>query len=102
MLEGGVLAAQGALGPLSAGPGETETVLVGPLPRLEGEAVLDVSLRTRSDSSWSLAGHEVAWEQFVLPGSSPAEERAGHEEGAGHEAPLAAPRNPRASWPRPR
>jgi beta-galactosidase/beta-glucuronidase len=67
LLDGGVLAAQGALGPLSAGPGETETVLVGPLPGLEGEAVLDVSLRTRSDSSWSSAGHEVAWEQFVLP-----------------------------------
>jgi evolved beta-galactosidase subunit alpha len=87
LLEGGLLAAQGALGPLSAGPGETETVLVGPLPRLEGEAVLDVSLRTRSDSSWSLAGHEVAWEQFVLPSPPP------DEEGADREAPRAALRN---------
>ena len=50
LLDDGVLAAQGALGSFSAGPGETETVLVGPLPRLEGEAVLEVSLRTRSDS----------------------------------------------------
>ncbi len=67
LLDDGVLAAQGALGPLSAGPGETETLLAGPFPPLEGEAVLEVSVRTRSDSSWSPAGHEVAWAQFVLP-----------------------------------
>ena len=96
LLEGGVLAAQGALGPLSAGPGETETILVGPLPLLEGEAVLDVSLRTRSDSSWSLAGHEVAWEQFVLPASRPDEERADHE------APLAVPLHRGSQGPAPR
>jgi beta-galactosidase/beta-glucuronidase len=86
LLDGGVLAAQGTLGPLSAGPGETETVLVGPLPRLEGEAVLEVSLRTRSDTPWSPAGHEVAWEQFVLP-------VALRQEGEGDDKgrPLAAP-----------
>jgi beta-galactosidase/evolved beta-galactosidase subunit alpha len=94
LLDGGVPAAQGALGPLSAGPGETETVLVGPLPGLEGEAVLDVSLRTRSDSSWSPAGHEVAWEQFVLP-SAPRPE----EEGADQERRLAAPLLRRAQVP---
>ena len=94
LLDGGVPAAQGALGPLSAGPGETETVLVGPLPGLGGEAVLDVSLRTRSDSSWSPAGHEVAWEQFVLP-SAPRPE----EEGADQERRLAAPLLRRAQVP---
>jgi beta-galactosidase/evolved beta-galactosidase subunit alpha len=97
LLDGGVLAAQGILGPLSAGPGETETVLVGPLPRLEGEAVLEVSLRTRLDSPWSPAGHEVAWEQFVLPAAPP-----GEEGGADHVAPSAAPPNRSTQWPAPR
>jgi beta-galactosidase/evolved beta-galactosidase subunit alpha len=97
LLDGGVLAAQGILGPLSAGPGETETVLVGPLPRLEGEAVLEVSLRTRLDSPWSPAGHEVAWEQFVLPAAPP-----GEEGGADHVAPSAAPPHRSTQWPAPR
>jgi beta-galactosidase/evolved beta-galactosidase subunit alpha len=97
LLDGGVLAAQGILGPLSAGPGETETVLVGPLPRLEGEAVLEVSLRTRLDSPWSPAGHEVAWEQFVLPAAPP-----GEEGGADHVAPSSAPPHRSTQWPAPR
>jgi beta-galactosidase/evolved beta-galactosidase subunit alpha len=80
LLDDGVLAGQGALGPLSAGPGESETILVGPFPPLQGEAVLEVSLCTRSDSSWSPAGHEVAWAQFVLPTAPQPEEE--QEEGA--------------------
>ena len=70
LLADGVLAAGGDLGPLSAGPGSSQTVMVGPVPGVKGEAVLDVSLRARSDSAWAPGGHEVAWAQFVLtPGS---------------------------------
>ena len=67
LLEDGLLAAEGDLGPLSAGPGSAQTVMAGPLPATAGEAVLDISLQARSASSWAPAGHEVAWAQFVLP-----------------------------------
>jgi beta-galactosidase/beta-glucuronidase len=74
LLEDGVPVAGGALAPLSAGPGETEVVEAGPLPAVRGEAVLDVSLRLAAGTPWAPAGHEVAWEQFVLPaGGTPAE-----------------------------
>lgn len=69
LLDDGVLAAAGPLGAPSAGPGDTETVLTGPLPAVRGEAVLDISLRTRAANLWAPAGHEVAWAQFVLPSS---------------------------------
>ncbi len=77
LLEDGVLAGEGHLGLLSAGPGSAQTVLAGPLPAVGGEAVLDVSLRARGATSWAAAGHEVAWAQFVLPA------RAAEEDGSG-------------------
>ena len=40
LLDDGVPVAAGPLGPLSAGPGETEPVAAGPLPPALGEAVL--------------------------------------------------------------
>ena len=67
LLDNGVPVAAGSLSTLTAGPGEKETVLAGPLPPVRGEAVLEVSLRARAASSWAPAGHEVAWAQFVLP-----------------------------------
>ena len=73
LLADGVLAAEGDLGLLSAGPGSSQTVMAGPLPAVKGEAVLDVSLRARSASAWAPAGHEVAWAQFVLTPSSGAQ-----------------------------
>jgi beta-galactosidase/evolved beta-galactosidase subunit alpha len=67
LLDDGVPVAAGPLGPLSAGPGETETVVAGPLPLASGEAVLQVSFQARAPVPWAEAGHEVAWAQFVLP-----------------------------------
>ncbi|MDF1576276.1 MAG: glycoside hydrolase family 2 TIM barrel-domain containing protein [Bacteroidales bacterium] len=32
-----------------------------------GEQILLLSLRLKEDSDWADAGHEIAWEQFVLP-----------------------------------
>ena len=66
LLEDGVLVAAGDLGPLSAGAERRETAVAGPLPAVTGEAVLDVSFRTRAACAWAPAGHEVAWAQFVL------------------------------------
>jgi len=66
LLDDGVLVASGVLGKLSAAPGQTERADAGPLPLWRGEAVLEVSLRTRAASRWTAAGHEVAWAQFVL------------------------------------
>ena len=67
LLDDGAVVTGGSLGPLSAGPGETELAQAGPFPAPAGEAVLQVSLRARVPSPWAAAGHEVAWAQFVLP-----------------------------------
>jgi beta-galactosidase/beta-glucuronidase len=89
LFDDGVLAAEGDLGLLSAGPGSTQTALAGPLPAVAGEAVFEVSLRARSASAWAPAGYEVAWEQFVLPADltgSLADQGPGTEEdGVGRE-----------------
>ncbi|WP_219835643.1 glycoside hydrolase family 2 TIM barrel-domain containing protein [Paenibacillus sp. R14(2021)] len=63
----GTVTAQGSLS-VSAAPGETAEVTL-PLPdrTIGGEAVLTVSLLTKEASLWSDAGHEVAFQQFVLP-----------------------------------
>lgn len=66
LFEDGAAVAGGPLGPLSAGPGETEVLGTGPFPAVSGEAVLEISLRTVTASPWAPAGHEVAWEQFAL------------------------------------
>jgi beta-galactosidase len=71
LLDDGVPVAGGGLGPLSAGPGETETLSLGELPKCRGGAVLDVSLRARVAAPWAVAGHEAAWAQFVLPALAP-------------------------------
>lgn len=76
LLEDGLHVAGGALGPLEAGPGESEVVEAGPLPAVRGEPVLDVSLRLAAATPWAPAGHELAWQQFVLSGG-PARPAAG-------------------------
>ena len=79
LLEDGVLVAAGDLGPLSACAGAAQTAVAGPLPVVTGEAVLDVSFRTRAACAWAPAGHEVAWAQFVLgpqPGLEPGDQVA--------------------------
>jgi beta-galactosidase/beta-glucuronidase len=66
LFEDGEVVAGGQLGPLSAGPGEAEVLGAGPLPAFSGEVVLEVSVRTAAAGPWAPAGHEVAWEQFLL------------------------------------
>ncbi len=53
----------------AAEPGETVEIKI-PLPNRSesaSEAVLTVSLLTKEASDWAEAGHETAFEQFVLP-----------------------------------
>lgn len=65
--------AEGAVGPLRAGPGETEEV-VPDIPSPEqlppGEVFVRFSARTREAGPWHPAGYEMAWEQFPLRASS--------------------------------
>lgn len=67
LFDDGVLAARGELPHLTTPAGASEVVEVPPLPAVGGEAVLDLSFRLRVATLWADAGHEVAWEQFVLP-----------------------------------
>ncbi len=70
-LEGdGVLIADGELPPLSARPGESETLALDlPLPR-GTEPMLTVSFTLAEDTGWAKAGHMVARHQFELPKSA--------------------------------
>jgi len=67
-LEGdGELIAEGQLPPLSARPGESETLALD-LPRPTGsEPMLMVSFTLAEDTDWAEAGHLVARHQFELP-----------------------------------
>ncbi|QYR22672.1 DUF4981 domain-containing protein [Paenibacillus sp. sptzw28] len=70
----GVVTDKGSLTAAIA-PGDSQQVTI-PLPVLsgaEGEAVLTVGFFTKQATAWAEAGHEVAFEQFLLP---PAEHRA--------------------------
>lgn len=55
--------------------GEKEFTLA--LPKLEAkpgtEYFLNFSFRLKHETAWAPAGHEVAWDQFALPASTPAE-----------------------------
>ena len=70
-LEGdGVLTAEGELPPLSARPGESETVLLDlPLPR-GTEPILTLTFTLAADTAWAPAGHVIARHQFELPKSA--------------------------------
>ena len=61
----------------AAEPGETVEIKI-PLPNRSesaSEAVLTVSLLTKEASDWAEAGHEMAFEQFVLPQVAEADAR---------------------------
>jgi beta-galactosidase len=71
ILADGEVVASGTVDDLSAGPGETETVALGytlPEPEPGVEHLLNVSLTLKEDWRLIPAGHEVASEQFALPG----------------------------------
>ena len=56
-------------------PAKQSSQVAIPLQLVEeaGEAILLVSFRLKEDLAWAEAGHEIAWEQFVLPGHPAAE-----------------------------
>ncbi|MGG1516341.1 glycoside hydrolase family 2 TIM barrel-domain containing protein [Paenibacillus oryzisoli] len=67
----GVVCAEGNL-TVAVGPLESKEIQLA-LPKLEhsGEAVLTISFVTKKAEKWAEAGHEVAFEQFVLPAAEP-------------------------------
>ena len=72
--------AEGPLPRLSTPPGASETVALD-LPGIEApgaEVLLTVRFRTREDAPLIPAGHEVAWDQFLLrPADAPAHQPGG-------------------------
>ncbi|TXK83708.1 glycoside hydrolase family 2 TIM barrel-domain containing protein [Paenibacillus sp. N3.4] len=61
-------------GQFAVQPGETEIIQLA-LPReaagfSSDELVLTISLQLQADESWASKGHEIAWEQFLLPVST--------------------------------
>ncbi len=76
LAENGKPVGGGSLGKLNLAPGQAQeiTVDLGSAPRIPGaEYILTVSFSLAEDASWAPKGHEVAWDQFVLPGQSPDE-----------------------------
>lgn len=76
--DNGVVAASGALAPVAAPPGERVEVTLPQsivnFKRKPGhEYFLTVRFTTRENLPWASKGHLLAWEQFQLPGSIPAE-----------------------------
>lgn len=54
--------------PVSAGESREIVLPLESLPdESEHEVILEVSFRLKEDEPWAPAGHEVAWEQIVLP-----------------------------------
>jgi len=67
LTEDGHLSAQGVAA-VQAAPGEqAELAIELPKRQGKGEAVLTVSFTLREATSWADAGHELAYEQFILP-----------------------------------
>ncbi len=66
---------QGKLDGLEIGPRD-ERIITVPFkaiaPEPGSEYFLDLSFRLRDERPWGPRGHEVAWEQFLLPVSAPA------------------------------
>ncbi|MEZ5070833.1 MAG: glycoside hydrolase family 2 TIM barrel-domain containing protein [Bacteroidales bacterium] len=58
------------------------------LPAVPGKTVhLELSCRMRENAPWAAAGHEIAWEQFLVQeGGSPSEETAGSAPSVSEEA----------------
>lgn len=72
---GGKSIASGSLPELDLPP-RTEKEYTIPLPRIQPEAGveywLNLSFVTKNDSMWVRKGHEISWEQFMLPAAAPA------------------------------
>jgi beta-galactosidase len=66
---------QGKLPSLDVAPHGTQTITI-PLkafqPEPGTEYFVELSFQLRKDSLWAKAGHEIAWDEFKLPDSSPA------------------------------
>jgi len=62
---------KGRVAALRLGPGESTTVAIpyreGREPK-EGEWILTLRVNLTRDTAWAPAGHEIAWEQFAVPG----------------------------------
>lgn len=67
----GVLTGESRNGQFSVKPGETATIELELDPyeavRPNDEFVLTISLQLKEDTLWASQGHEIAWEQFLLP-----------------------------------
>ncbi|REE70477.1 beta-galactosidase [Paenibacillus taihuensis] len=82
-VDGAVSAANTGSLNVSVSAGETQEVTL-PLPTIvEGEAVLTVSFVTKEASPWAEAGHEVAFEQFILPAAEQAAAAVKRKESSG-------------------
>ncbi len=67
---------QGRLDSLTLAPRETKTIAVpfAPItPAPATEYFLELSFKLKASTPWAPAGHEVAWEQFKLPLTAPAQ-----------------------------
>jgi len=54
-------------------PGKSKDVVIPFAPvRTAGEQLLLVSFQLKEPTEWAGAGHEIAWEQFLLPSQAPA------------------------------
>ncbi|MBM7564148.1 glycoside hydrolase family 2 TIM barrel-domain containing protein [Paenibacillus sacheonensis] len=67
----GAAYAEGHLNVSVAPLASKEITLALPKPEQRGEAVLTISFVTKKAEKWAEAGHEVAFEQFVLPVAKP-------------------------------
>ncbi|MZQ84171.1 DUF4981 domain-containing protein [Paenibacillus sp. 5J-6] len=67
----GVIAGESRKGQFSVKPGETATIELEldqhEAVRPNDEFVLTISLQLKEDTLWASQGHEIAWEQFLLP-----------------------------------
>lgn len=67
----GVIASESRNGQFSVKPGETATIELEldqqEAVRPNDEFVLTISLQLKADTLWASQGHEIAWEQFLLP-----------------------------------
>jgi beta-galactosidase len=73
----GMIQQRGFLPALKTPPGKTTTValpIVEPVLFPGAEAFLNLRFVFKEDAVWAEAGHEVAWEQFILPFSLPVQE----------------------------
>ena len=70
LTEDGTAVRSGSLGALDVPPGGSveETVPMDYRPKPGVEAFLTLSMKLREKTEWAEAGHEIAWEQFALPG----------------------------------